>query len=297
MTRNTLDLARVLGNEAWFGDEIVTWENAPSAEDAAALSAKKAKRLDTKVRDGLRPDHAQLQLAATLRGCAAGRRCADGSCPQCGRALQRWLTHFVTILAAEQSEVGAVSLIPSAPMVSHLRGANLQETMAYVRKAVGGTGFVKWAVLCLDVSWNDHCAVARDWPDNEPRFGWRPHVYGFVKATNRGAFKAAIAPLFPATISVPVPFKGRHFDGSAYGASYALKTDFTRRLSYIDDTTGNLNARDTRLPAALDIELMRALSELGLAGRIALVGLKTTENSEKSKKSEINLAIASATAG
>lgn len=287
-----LNIIAVLANEAWYGDEVVTWENALSAEDAISLSATRAKRLGTKVRNGLRPDILQYIVSENLGYCSADNRCKMSSCPQCTRAAQRWLSNAIVDLAADTSDVGAISIIPTLPLVTTVTAEILKKTIETVRDQLVATGLVEWAVLGLDVSWNDHRAVAHDWPDCEPRFGWKPHIYGFVKATDRVALRKAVSAMFAPTVSVPVPYKGRYYDGSAYGASYALKGQFYRRNVYPNRLDGSPTVRDLDLTAALEIELMLALTELGLAGRIELIGLKTVQNS---KTKEITLAVTSVT--
>ena len=78
--------ARVLSDEAHFGDGPPTWPNAPTSTDAKKdrlRAIKQLRRFATK-------SNAAGLLADDLAECEPGNRCMSGACPECGRAFRRW---------------------------------------------------------------------------------------------------------------------------------------------------------------------------------------------------------------
>jgi hypothetical protein len=270
----------------------ITWRGAPSNDEIDERCYKVGRSLSRKPKEGLRPDFSQMMTALGVLECTANRPCHIGCCPRCNYTMQRWLTGQIVNLSRAGSPVGAVTIVPSTPLLNFATATDFRKMMTDTRKKVESTGLVKWAVLCLDVSWNEHL-VAPGQAVGAARFGWRPHVHGFFQVSNIRAFKDALSELFPVGPTVPVPVKTASYDGSAYGASYVLKGHAVRRSSYIDTKTNTFNARDYRLTGALQVESMLAFAELGLAGRIHLIGLKPKQNKTK----EIVLSVLSETVG
>jgi hypothetical protein len=73
--------ARVLSDEAHFGDGPPTWPNAPTSAEAGKARLREIKRLrrfaDNFAGAGL--------LADDLADCKPGDRCMSGACPECTR--------------------------------------------------------------------------------------------------------------------------------------------------------------------------------------------------------------------
>jgi hypothetical protein len=88
-------IARVLADEAYYGDGAPTWNGAPTSSDATLARKRSAKRLRRFAREF--PD--AEELANTLDECMPGRRCMSGACPECGRALQRFMVAEIQKLA------------------------------------------------------------------------------------------------------------------------------------------------------------------------------------------------------
>jgi hypothetical protein len=280
-------IRRVVDDESWFDDEhCINWDGAPTGQRLAALATKRANQLRRRPRQGLSPDAFQLELASKVSACQPRHRCGLAICPHCSTATQRWVTSGIVDLTGQEEpqKVGALSLIPTIPLGSVLTAADLEATMKYVREMLKDNGFVEWAVLCLDISWNDYSAVSQHWPDGQSTSGWCPHVYSHIKTKNLNAFKKRLRAAFTEMWGIPVPVKMRTYDGSAYGASYAFKVEFQRRVSFWNKRD-RLDVKDYALPTALNIQAMRALGELGLAGRIDLIGLEINETRTTENKS------------
>jgi len=268
----------VLANEAWYSENTITWPGAPTYQSAKSLAEKRSKQLKRRPRNRLAPDFWSQVVGNCLLYCSERNRCCLGGCPQCGAAVQRWLTYNIVQLAAQEphGSVHAVSIASPYPLRKRLTSEVLGLPMAHAAVLAEVSGQVEWAVFCLDLSWNDYNAVSGSWPKSAAKSGWQPHVYGFVKATSIGAFKDAAKELLEPVRHTPLPIKVRPYDGSAYGASYAFKTEFQRRVSYFDKS-GTQNACDYRLPVALSNEAIGQLSKLGHSNRIGLIGLEITK--------------------
>jgi hypothetical protein len=88
------DVQAIIRAERWFGHGTPRWESAPTKGHTIVLSKRWQKRLRRKA-NGAPPQVDQLALAATLKKCRPGHRCAQGHCPICGRAFQRWAVALV----------------------------------------------------------------------------------------------------------------------------------------------------------------------------------------------------------
>ena len=144
----------------------------------------------------------------------------------------------------------------------------LTTTVAEVEK----TGLVTWGIFGLDVSFNDLSAKIQ-------QNGFQGQVYGFVETANRQKLRDQLKTAFPPTDTVSKPVRTRRFDGTAKGASYALKFQFVRRVSYWDDKCERpcWRTRKVSLRAPEHVELMLALDRLGLHRRIATIGLHPSQ--------------------
>lgn len=78
--------ARVVSDEAHFGDGPPTWLNAPTSAEAAKARERAIKRLLRFANDITWAE----PLADILAGCKPDYRCMSGACPECGRAYRRW---------------------------------------------------------------------------------------------------------------------------------------------------------------------------------------------------------------
>jgi hypothetical protein len=124
---------------------------------------------------------------------------------------------------------------------------------------------VHWAILGLDISLNDLTKVGGEEI-------WQAHVYGFVETSNRRKLRTELKKAFPIARHVSKPVRTKKYDGSGYGASYALKPWFVRRVSY-RGANGKPRTRKVRLKPPEHIEVMLAMDKLGLHRRLSAIGL------------------------
>ena len=122
----------------------------------------------------------------------------------------------------------------------------------------------------FDVSGNEHEARA---------FGphWMPHAWIIAPGRRARQVDADLGEWFPATETVPHPLHRNRFDGAPAGFAYALKPDFTRRISLEPRTLedGNRSTFSTRkkpIWGAERVELAVALDQAGLDPRLFLLG-------------------------
>ena len=163
-------------------------------------------------------------------------------------------------------ETIAISLVPAYAFVpsGQLSSFDFNKFLDDTCRILIGTGVIRTAFIGLDISFND--LSARGFPN-----GWQIQAYIIGETTDRGKLASALNTAFQKTETVPHPVYIRSFDGTASAASYALKFQFVRRVSYVD-TNGHWNTKKRRLQASEHIELMLVLSQLGLGGRMAVIG-------------------------
>jgi hypothetical protein len=84
-------VAKVLGDEDYYGDGAPTWPGAPASSDAKATRERYSKRLRR-----FSPQFPKAnELSHLLSACEPHHRCMSGACPECGRAFQRWFVAAV----------------------------------------------------------------------------------------------------------------------------------------------------------------------------------------------------------
>jgi len=262
------DVRRALSQERWFRAKTPTWNNAKTHKVAIVMSKSWIKRL--KRNSGQNPVTAErLELAARLKGCRPRRRCLSGCCPKCGRAFQRWVVDIVTggPWGDVMTEPLAISLVPPAAYawLGHLNDFDHEGAMDWIKALLVDSGVVRKAFLGWDVSFNDLS-------ERRLRSRWQMQAYVIAEVTNRRKLFDYLTEALPASNAVTRPVRTRSYDGSTYGASYALKYEFNRRRSY-KAKNGRWTTKKRRLQAGEHIELMKALANIGLSGRIRLIGL------------------------
>jgi hypothetical protein len=262
------EIARTLTHRRWFVGREPTWENAKTHKDAVDLANKWVKRL-LRNSSNYPVSQAAIRLATLMSRCGPRARCGLGSCPRCSRAFQRWCVTQIPAWLDDASGLHTVGISVVVPGASARKG-DLQDFdfpkfMDDVRETLITTGLVTKAVLGLDVSFND-------FSQRKLHSRWQMHVYGFCQTESREKLRDALKVAYPATATVSRPVRTRRFDWSAKAISYGFKFQHVRRVSYRDDTE-RWNTKTRRLQAHEHIELMMALSGLGLAGRLVVIGI------------------------
>jgi hypothetical protein len=163
-----------------------------------------------------------------------------------------------------------------APLSRKLRNAL---TAAGVRQAFGG----------FDVSANEHAAQ---------RFAphYRPHAWIFAPASQMARGERVFRQFFPTSRIVRRPVQMHRFDGDLRGLAYALKTNFSRRVSLEQGAlaNGDIVRRNTRLRPLLarqKVELALALDKIGIGARLFLHGLRIVESCGVVRLKRIDVAL------
>jgi hypothetical protein len=130
-----------------------------------------------------------------------------------------------------------------------------------------------------------------DFSFNEDREGnyqpfWSPHVYVITTTRNKKGLKRELAKQFPETGTTPRPIKMTPFQNTARRRSYAMKTQFVRRIGYDQKKESKDRVRKCRntsrdkLRAPERLELFLYLDQIGLAVRPLFLGVKPHVNSK-----------------
>lgn len=165
------------------------------------------------------------------------------------------------------TEIIAISLVPHRAWAAKgcLADLNLAAMLKKTTAVLEAMDLIHWGVLGSDISLNDLTGVGGN-------SVWQGHVYGFVEAHNRRKLRNELKKAFPVATHVSKPVRTKRYDGSPYGASYALKPWFVRRVSYFDKL-GKPRTRKVRLKPPEHVEVMLAMDKLGLHRRLASIGL------------------------
>jgi hypothetical protein len=265
--------ANIIEPEIWRVANTPNWPGCRSLADVEVMAAANIKRL-RRFRDRF---PGAENLAERLASCRAGHPCLSGACPICGQTFQRWSVAEITRIVQERRDVNvvkpqrttimAISIVPRGAFMPHdlLNRRDLGAIMNSITSKVENTDLVLWGIFGLDISFNDLAAKGYE-------IGFQAQLYGFVETTNGRKLHRLLSKAFPKSHFVARPIYTKRFDGTAKGASYALKFQFVRRVSYLDQS-GRWNTRKVSLKAPEHVKLMLALDRLGLHRRIETIGL------------------------
>ena len=273
-TRTTID--DILSSQAgrrFFGDGPPNWRQGRNDQPAktSALAVHERGLLAKALRrDG---SAEALELAGRIDLCRRGRRCLSGACPACARAAQRVFVHACrNLFDGHGQEMVAVNVvchwagIDRGRLAEHedifedTRGRLLDALADVAARAVGG----------FDISLNTHESDAF-----EPY--WAPHVLIMAPARRLLRLGQDFRPWFPAGDDTPRPVRMSKFDGEARGFAYALKPDFSRRISLeprllADGSRSTFGTRGKPIGGASRVELALALDRAGLDARLFMRG-------------------------
>ena len=131
---------------------------------------------------------------------------------------------------------------------------------AGIRQAIGG----------FDISMNEHV-------NGKFASHWRPHAWVFVATKDPKELKVCLKKEFPLSNQVRRPVQVVPFDYSLTGLAYAMKGDFSRRVSLPRKRKGDLiirrNTRNRPLRSMQKVELAVALHDAGLVDRLFQIDL------------------------
>ena len=267
--RDILD--KILIDERRYGNGEPTWGGQLSAEIANAKRQKLVKRL-RKVSGAFAK---AAELADSVEKCASRRRCKSQACPECTRAFQRWFVASVSEFARADAKRGhhlvALSLAPPAAYASpgRLSTLDMEKINSELCESLFRDSNVQWGAVCADISLNDLTQKGL-------KVIWQAQFYGFLKVRDKNELLRTLRAAFPSCEAVSRPVRLRKYDASRYATSYALKTEFVRRISYWD-SNGRYPCWHTRkctLKAREHIELMIMLAECGFEKRVIFYGIE-----------------------
>ncbi len=259
----------------WYGDGAPKWKQGRKRK--AAKTSRQAEMQRRKLIKVLRRHgkgiKSALQLADLLDSCRAGHRCLSAACPECARAFQRWFVSVADSVVWAKGEWWVVSVVwrdhrfAEGKLDADLMFLPLRHRLHRALRAAG----IRQAIGGFDISMNEH---------ENSKFAphWRPHAWVFVATKDPEELKVCLNKEFSASKQVKRPVEAVPFDYSLTGLAYAIKTDFSRRVSLprkreSDLTTTRRNTRNRPLRSMQKVELAVALHDAGLVDRLFQIGL------------------------
>jgi hypothetical protein len=264
----------LLGSSAlqWYGDGAPTWKQGKKKK--AAKTSRQAEMQRRKLIKVLRRHgkgiKSALQLADLLESCREDRRCLSAACPECSRAFQRWFVSVADSVVWAKGDWWVVSVVwrdhrfEEGKLAADLLFQPLRHQLHFALTAAG----IRQGIGGFDISMNEHV---------NSKFAphWRPHAWVFVATKDPKGLKVCLKKEFPASKQVRRPVQVVPFDYSLTGLAYAMKTDFSRRVS-LPRKNGLLmirrNTRNRPLRSMQKVELALALHRAGLVDRVFQLG-------------------------
>jgi hypothetical protein len=251
------------------------WLNEPSATQQYIERLRRIKFLRK---------HGAINMQAVLVAdrldcCDQGQRCLSAACPECSRLLQRWFVRqsdsFIrNHLDQPNTDLLALSIVPRCQQVApgsltNFSICNLQRRLKEALRNVD----INVAVGGIDFSFNED-------RQNKYQPFWCPHYYLIISTKDRDTLARRLAKIFPRSLEIPRPTRISGFTNIAYRRSYALKTEFRRRIGCVEEKEidGKIrkcrNTSDDKMRASERVELLVFLDQVGLAARVTFFGAK-----------------------
>jgi len=220
----------------------------------------------------------ETDAAKALFGCRIDQPCWRAHCPVCTRQFRRWFIAAAMQLIEDlpTTPLFIVSIIP-ANMAR--KPVELSTLPLLTDKESLCRRFYRWLppsaqmVLGIDASMN-HDETKRD-ESFLPH--WQLHLYGLIWGISKVELKRVLHRLFPKSPAVPRPVQIKEVtdprDLMAI-VSYAMKSGFTRRVSYISPTNGRIASRKVGLKARETAELMSYLAQYRPCDRLLLLRVR-----------------------
>jgi hypothetical protein len=281
-------VANVLTSNTLYGDKGPSWHNATTSLQARSERERLCRFLFK--HSFVKP---QLRLMAQLiADCRPNNRCLRGSCPECGRAFQRYsVSECESLLRGRHAMVASVidSRISARNDLSELSTASLINRTKRCLKKNG----VDLAVGGVDFSFNED-------QRGQFRSHWSSHLWLILPSRNQDRWEPALRAQNPPSEATPTPVMVLDWDQRNNALAYSLKTTFYRRISVYEQKqsrakpTRNTNYQDLRV--AEKIPLYCYLDAIGLQSRLFLLGARPTATDRgirlvelrKSVKSRLN---------
>ena len=219
----------------------------------------------------------EVEAAKALLGCRIDQPCWRAHCPVCGRSFRRWFIAAAMQLIEDlpTTPLFIVSIIPAnmAKEPGSLSTSALPNAKESLRRRFDRCLPPSAQVLLgIDVSMN-HDETKRD-ESFLPH--WQLHLYGFIVGVSKAELKRVLHGMFPKSLAVPRPVQIKEVrnprDLMAI-VSYAMKSRFTRRVSYTAPN-GRIASRKVGLKARETAELMSYLARYRLSDRLLLLRIR-----------------------
>jgi hypothetical protein len=271
-----------LSHRRWFGDASPHWVGAETSS-VAEQKHKRAVRFLKKHADDAENFYPELNwmhgLADRIASCDIGDPCLADGCPKCTRAMQRYLVQEwgTFIQRINKPQLIMATLIVGTDRNLSAEAIEPVQRRTTTRLRIAG---VAYAFGGLDVSFNQTAY------DDDPG-EWCLHYHLVIPTNDVMRWKQHL--LASAKQSMPYirrPLLLKPFDGSPQGLAYLFKTDFKRRVSYIQKKVRNgktrtcFNTSEQLLRVSERMQLHGFLSRHGLASRVFLLGARPTRTDE-----------------
>lgn len=202
-----------------------------------------------------------------MSGCSPATPCGAASCQPCGRQFRRWFVgSAMTMFRQSGDPLVAVTLVHHTlqrpPGELHTFDLDLAKRQLARHVERAGLGDVV-GVGGIDFSFNVD-ATGR-WDAH-----WQPHAYVVFQGADAAAIKNALAPYYPRAVSIPRPVKAVPVRDLMSAVSYAFKSAFFRRTSYVDDSGRRNTSRPQQLKPAQARELLAFLDRHKPTDRVFL---------------------------
>ena len=213
-------------------------------------------------------------LGYRIMRCNSSRPCGSAACPKCLRRFRQVETgRFLTFHSTLDMTVGqgyAVTIIPenAGHPAGELATRDIAKSNRALRRRLARSPLANEVVIGgWDFSFNDHSSGL--WPPH-----WQPHLYLiFPLVTDRAWLKAELMKLFSKADGTPRPIRVVPFKDPLDQFTYAVKSAFKLRRSYLD-SNDKPKTNALPLPIHRDRELLVFLDKLGWADRMFLRNVK-----------------------
>ena len=218
------------------------------------------------------------EAAKALLGCRIDQPCWRAHCPVCTRQFRLWFIAAVMQLVENtpKNNLYAVSIIPAnmAKEPGSLSTSALPNAKESLRRRFDRCLPPSAQMLLgIDASMN-HDETKRD-DSFLPH--WQLHLYGLIWGISKAELKRVLHGMFPKSAAVPRPVQIKEVrkprDLTAI-ISYAMKSGFTRRISYVSPTNSRIASRKVGLKARETAELMSYLAQYQPCDRLLLLRVR-----------------------
>lgn len=220
------------------------------------------------------PERAPDDLPAA---CTQSSPCNRGGCYACSTAFQTWFVGAARKLFSREVKEPLTILSIVLPLrirvgtsTDHAR-KQVGRLLAQIPDLLDGLTF---AVGGIDVSANEAPGKATF---------YQYQLWIFVRTSEWQAQGAAIRKRFKPSRRVRRPIVAKTYDGRREALAYAIKPDFTRRVTVPASEGKRQNTRNRGLRVEQKVELGQLLDALGLERRLVLIGV-SIEDTIKGKR-------------